>query len=427
MIRTLQVRNFRCLRDVNIRFDEKFHVLVGPNGSGKSTLFDAIQFIFDLVGSDLQQAVAKRTQNFQDLVWARTDISPGFEIAVEIDLCIGASFRYEVRVEENANGLTLAAECGYLGCLTEPEFDELKGRNTVFSQSESRALTPVFRRLPSNAEPRDDHVRTTFYPEGQLWQDPVTLGHRDGPSIRLVPAFNELRLIQDDQKVQDERGRNLPTATAAVGLLGKGAVQFLQLDSRVLRLASAPNGSDGLRWSSDGGGLPWVIETFREAHEDRFQDWLRHLRTALRDISDIRTVRRADDRHAYLMIRRSDGVEIPSWAASEGTLRLLVLTLLAYLPDAHPVAYLLEEPENGIHPMAIETAYQSLSSVYDSQVLVASHSPTFLRCVKPKEVLCFSNLPDGSTKITRGDIHPRLVDWQASADNDLFFAAEILG
>ena len=179
----------------------------------------------------------------------------------------------------------------------------------------------------------------------------------------------------------------------------------MQLDSRVLRSASPPNGDDNLRLSPDGGNLPWILESFRQDHEDLFQRWLRHLRTSLKEIADIRTVRREDDRHGYLMIRYTNGVKVPSWSVSEGTLRLLVLTLLAYLPKEHPVAYLLEEPENGIHPMAIETAYQSLSSVYDSQLFVASHSPTFLRCVSPKEVLCFASDSDGSTVITPGDQH----------------------
>ena len=58
---------------------------------------------------------------------------------------------------------------------------------------------------------------------------------------------------------------------------------------------------------------------------------------------------------------------------SEGTLRLLALTVIAYLPDAGRI-YLIEEPENGIHPLATEAVYQSLSSVYGSHVFITTHS-----------------------------------------------------
>jgi hypothetical protein len=34
------------------------------------------------------------------------------------------------------------------------------------------------------------------------------------------------------------------------------------------------------------------------------------------------------------MIRYKNGIEVPSWALSDGTLRLLALTLLAYVPDS---------------------------------------------------------------------------------------------
>ena len=107
-------------------------------------------------------------------------------------------------------------------------------------------------------------------------------------------------------------------------------------------------------------------------------------------------------------------------------MRLLALTLIAYLPDSDCV-YLLEEPENGIHPLAVETVYQSLSSMWDSRVLAASHSPELLMCAEPKDVLCFSMDEEGAAQIVPGNRYPRLAHWRSAADVDLLFAAEILG
>lgn len=428
LIRAVQVRNYRCLRHVDIRLDERFHVLVGPNGSGKSTLFDVIEFLFDLVNHDLDAAVAKRTRNFQDLVWERPQQAPGFEIAIELDLPMGTAFRYEIAVQECANGISLTSERGYFGRLSDAAFEVQSRTASILSNMSCNTLTPIFKRHHEHEGNEERTVRTTFYPELSGLK-PVTLGHPDGPSIRLVPVLNEVPIWDRDRRKSSSRDTvaALPAAADAVRQLMLGSVQSLQLDSRLLRQASPPNGDDGFRLSSDGANLPWVVESLRRNHEKTFNEWLQHLRMALRDIADIRTVRREDDRHAYLMIRYSNDVEIPSWGISEGTLRLLVLTLLAYLPNAHPTVYLLEEPENGIHPMAIETAYQSLSSVYDSQVFIASHSPTLLRCVKPEQVLCFARDSEGGTVITLGNRHPLLVDWQESIDNDMLFADDIRG
>lgn len=122
--------------------------------------------------------------------------------------------------------------------------------------------------------------------------------------------------------------------------------------------------------------------------------------------------------HAYLMLRYREGVEVPSWMTSDGTLRLLALTLLAYLPTGmtsprrgffNDRLFPVEEPENGVHPMALDAIYDSLASVYDGQVLVATHSPVFLRMAKPEEVLCFAKTEDGATDIVRGDSHGNRV------------------
>ena len=126
------------------------------------------------------------------------------------------------------------------------------------------------------------------------------------------------------------------------------------------------------------------------------------------------------------MLAYGAGIEVPSWSASEGTLRLLALTLIAYLPDEGAI-YLIEEPENGIHPLAIEAVYQSLSSVYDSHVFVTTHSPTLLGCAGPQEVLCFARDGEGATDVVSGADHPRLGEWHRAADMDLLFAPDVLG
>jgi predicted ATPase len=163
----------------------------------------------------------------------------------------------------------------------------------------------------------------------------------------------------------------------------------------------------------------------KSANTSVFQDWLAHIRTALPDVCDIESVLRENDSHRYLVIRYENGVRVPSWMLSEGTLRLLALTILAYLPDFHGV-YLIEEPENGVHPTALETIYQSLSSVYDAQVLVATHSPIILNMAQPEQMLCFSKTEEG-TQIVRGNQHPALRDWRGEVSLGTVVSSGILG
>lgn len=134
------------------------------------------------------------------------------------------------------------------------------------------------------------------------------------------------------------------------------------------------------------------------------------MRTALPDIRDVISVEREDDRHRYLVVEYSNGARVPSWLVSDGTLRLLALTIPAYLPEIAGT-FLIEEPENGIHPGAIETVLQSLSSIYGGQVLIATHSPVALNVLDVAEVLCFAKDEQGATDVVSGDRHPALLEW----------------
>ena len=103
----------------------------------------------------------------------------------------------------------------------------------------------------------------------------------------------------------------------------------------------------------------------------------------------------------------------------------MALTIIAYLPESGDV-YLIEEPENGIHPRAIEALFQSLSSAYDAQVIVASHSPVLLGLVRQDQVLCFAKSMN-ETDIVSGTAHPALKAWQGECSLGLLFASGILG
>ena len=126
------------------------------------------------------------------------------------------------------------------------------------------------------------------------------------------------------------------------------------------------------------------------------------------------------------MVGVPGNLEVPSWMVSDGTLRLLSLTLPAYLTDLKGI-YLIEEPENGIHPRAVETVFQSLSSVYDAQILLATHSPVILGIAEANQVLCFAKTPEGATDIVSGDKHPALKDWKGETNLGVLFASGVLG
>jgi hypothetical protein len=81
---------------------------------------------------------------------------------------------------------------------------------------------------------------------------------------------------------------------------------------------------------------------------------------------------------------------------------------------------------NGVHLQAVEPVYQSLGSVYEEQVLVATHFPVPVGPIQPAQLLCFSRTAEGETDIVTGDQHPKLKNWKNGVLSSRLYAAGIL-
>ena len=96
---------------------------------------------------------------------------------------------------------------------------------------------------------------------------------------------------------------------------------------------------------------------------------------------------------------------------SDGTLRFIALATLFLQPEQYrPSIILVDEPELGLHPMAI-TLLASLirASSKKTQVIVSTQSPLLLDHFEPEEVLVADRV-EGSTQFTRLD-KTRLESW----------------
>jgi predicted ATPase len=391
MFQRIEAQGYRCLRSVKQSVNA-FEILVGSNASGKSTFLDVIAFLGNLVSEGLEAAVERRTANFHDLTWGRN--ADQFEMAVEA--LIPEDRRVGLPVDSRREPAdTIRYYVGvHLDTLTE-KLHIAEERVTIFSSKRRLDRFEVITR--SGAFHFRSEVKLDRYEREQP--------HRNYSGLNNIPVDAEF------------------PAAAWLREKLRGGIKPVMLDPAELRKPSPPATSD----LSDASGsyLARSIAQVRSRSVNQFEGWLAHVRTVLPDIKDIRTIVKEDDRHRYVMIDYENGISVPSWMVSDGTLRLLALTLLAYAPDSGGV-YLIEEPENGVHPTALQAIYESLSSVYEGQVLIASHSPVLLSMAKPEQLLCFVKTPDG-TEIVRGSEHRALRDWQGEVSLGMLAASGILG
>lgn len=422
MISRIEVSNYRCLKRISQNLNP-FQILVGPNASGKTTFLDVITFMSDIVNKGVDDAIIDRSPNYLDLTWS--GLGGDIEMAIECRIPDSVnklmeeskemkSIRYELKIglSDNNEHSIKGERLVLLKSLNEnklslrnsfPEFDKLGFGNIYSKEFHKDNIDLVL--------DKDSLGEGYFFPErpnntADFWSTGFKFGTRK-TGLSNLPA--------DETK--------FPASTWLKEYLNN-SIQKLILNSQKIRESSRPG--QGRNFLPDGSNLPWVIEELKTKHPKSFNDWLEHVKTALPDIEEINVREFPDTKFKYLKIRYDNGIEVPSWTASDGTLRLLALTLIAYLPDFKGI-FLIEEPENGVHPKVMETVFQSLSSVYDAQILLATHSPVILGIADLKDVLCFAKTKEGITDIVSGDKHPLLADWQGESNLSTLYASGVLG
>ena len=448
MITRLEAIRYRCFERLAIDLSN-FQVIVGANGAGKTTLLDLPVLFGDLlrattVGSafsDKRPDFLPRTGDLREILFARRGTH--FSLALEAALPEGVAndvrngaiarlknqrareafssneqrwpthLRYEISFEL-ADGGPLHVRNEYLFLFPKAFAPERAAVELHGAQAEhNRNWLTVLK--------RDSISGTEISPESPK--------RRQGGSGKIDLPSTVLAL----PRVLYESSSEYPAARWLYELLTGGAV-FLDPNWAEMRQASPPGQPRTVIPS--GRNIPWLAFDLKrqgaggsaaaDYRSESYADWIDHVRTALPQVVDIDVREREDDHHAYFVLTYRGGYSVSSSGLFDGTLRILALTLLPYLAR-QPVILVTEEPENGLHPYAIDAVLQSLSSMYDSQVWISSHSPVVLASTKIDQLLCARLASAGGVEMVAGSDHPRLREWRGGIDLGSLFAAGVLG
>ncbi|MFD3451726.1 AAA family ATPase [Streptomyces sp. NPDC058691] len=431
MITRIEAYNYRCFADLAINLSG-FHVLAGANGSGKSTLLDIPVLLGELLGArriedaflDPSRTTGRPPRALSLMEPAHRGRAGGFGFAVEAQLPspiadviaestrdprfpVPTNLRYELHLVPVDSGRGL----------------EIAGEYLVLFHEE----TPV-RPIPGTQAFEDpDEVRVTGRGGSRrahpVWQQPwrPVIARIGGPVVHFTSETgpNQLKLQSQHSSLAlatvpfDDT--QFPAALWFQDLLRNGTVLYAP-EWSALRQAAAPAGREpGL--DTQGHHTPWLALQLQREDPELYEAWVDLVQLALPQVEAVEIVEREEDRYAYFRVTYTGGYQVTSSGLSDGTLRVLALTLLPYLPRT-PAMLLTEEPENGIYPQAIEIVMQALRNVRGSQILVATQSPLVLAQVGLADVLATRMDPStGAVTVVRGDKHPRMADWHAGLDD----------
>ncbi|VUZ22737.1 Uncharacterised protein [Acetobacterium wieringae] len=347
-IESIKIKNYKVLRDVEIKEIPSMAVFLGVNGSGKSTLFDVFGFLNDALMTNIRAALAKRG-GFNEV------ISRGEKGDIEFEIKFRPSaeeplITYElvVSLDEKKNPIikkeVLRFRRGQVGS---------PWKVLDFAYGEGTAAVGELNTY--------DDVRNASRKEQKL-DSPDILAIKGLGQFKEFVAVSQLRRLIEDWYVSD----------------------FQIEDARIPRDAGYSE-----QLSRTGDNLALVAKYLYENYYSVFENILETMKARIPGITNVEAQETTDGR---IVLRFQDGnFKDPfiSRYMSDGTIKMFTYLILLNDPSHHALLC-VEEPENQLYPQLLSELAEEfrLYSVNEGQVFISTHSPDFLDAVELDELYC---------------------------------------
>jgi predicted ATPase len=398
MIRRIRIRNYKSLRDLEVKLTP-LAVLFGPNAAGKSNFIDALQLLSRIVASrSLKEAFEPpyRGKPMESFSFGET----GLEGLMERD---STSFFIEVDIE-----LSPAVIKAVNKEILETKRQQTPGENGGGSRKPSPPIhhTNLRYRIEVGITPRSGvlHVADEYL---------VALG-KDGKPKSSPKAFLEqktghihLRMEGQSHPTYFDRyldyaivsrphyAPHYPHLTAFKKELESWFFYYFEPRER---MRAATSVKEVRHIGLMGEELAAFLNTLFNLDPKQFKAVEKAMHSLIPSVTGIRTeVNKVGEVELSLMEGR---VAMPARVVSEGTLRALGLLALSGVKEP-PALIGFEEPENGVHPRRIRDIAKILVSRAesgDTQLIVTTHSPILPDHVPPQS-LFVCRKKDGATVI----------------------------
>lgn len=425
MITRIEAYRYRCFNKLDLAFDN-LHVFAGSNGSGKTTLLDIPALIGDiLMVSDINDAFFKPMNGRER---SRAD-SPR-QLVHKLK---GDNFTLVLEAEIPEQQQALLERVGPARFRAEPEkrSDTIRYELSIGIGEEK-------------LEVKEEHLMLFNKNDRVTHGGEIQGGRFDNKNVfQVIERSNRQKAVFSPEWADKRQNKDIEFAlqnerTAFASMPADSIdfpaafwfLEFLKTGSHcyepqwpAMRLAASPR--DKHAFKADGSSLPWQVHALQHSDPEGLNEWLELVQMALPSIAKIGAKQRIDDSFCYLEVTYSNGMVVPSSGLSHGTLHILALTIIPYLQNA-PKIITLEEPENGIHPKAIDAVLEALKLTSDTQLWLSTHSPVVLANTEVEQIITMRFNQDGATEVLKGHEHPRLKTWKGEVDLGTLFAAGVL-
>lgn len=400
----IRIANFKSLKDVEIT-PSGLVTLVGPNGAGKTNFALAMKFLAEVYQHGLEAAIA-RAGGIENIALrkmrrSRSPITFDVRVAFEADELARLGLPRPITATlAAANGLVIrhAFSCKPLGASIRAEYAVQEETLQVLTRGQDpHALVYELKRDARNHVTL--HKGRPFCKSPKMRSVWAELADRAG-------ALLESRRRSPQQTVFAPCALGGPLPWALSEFLGELAVFRFSPGEAREGGTPTPNPTLGMR----GSDLPALVDWLQRKRKARWQDVLEAMRDVVPALEDI-VVQILPTKRLGLYFTE-EGIGRP-WRAdevSDGTMH--ALCLLVACADPRVSALVIEEPENSLHPWALEELGKRLRKLAKTKtVMVTTQSPVFIDLLYPSEVWIVSRAK-GHTSIRR------LTDIDAQIEED---------
>lgn len=151
----------------------------------------------------------------------------------------------------------------------------------------------------------------------------------------------------------------------------------------------------------NGGNTAAILLRLQNEFPDAYHDVLERVRAAIPAFRDF--VLEPQGGHLRLdWLDSHRGQQFGPHQLSDGSVRLIALHTLLVLPEQmSPAVIIIDEPELGLFPRAIETLVEAIRSASErSQIILATQSNRLVRYLKPASLICCA-WRDGVSEVQR--------------------------
>ena len=343
-LESISIKGFKSIRDVDVKLRD-INVLIGANGSGKSNFLEVFSFLQATLSGDLGfrgrgeavHSYVARAGGAERLLHFGSKVTEHFDIHIEFQRP-QADFSFEATITDDG---TLSFGSGFGG--------------------EKATL------------------------------DAIAEGVHNFP-------------LQEDDANESEIGPINSSNYIRSHLLSSWRLYHFHDTSRSAPIKKTANLHDNRYLRADGSNLAAFLYLLREKHEHSYTFLRNTVRLVAPFFDDFILEPNALNPDTIRLEWKHIGTDayFDVSSLSDGTLRFIALAALLQQPvELRPSVILLDEPELGLHPLAVAMlASMVRSASVNTQVILATQSPILLDYFEPEDVIVADRV-DGATEFKR--------------------------